>query len=220
MRNFRLFSLLLLSISFIASNCTKEGPEGPVGASGPQGPPGSNGTPGTPGPTGPSGPAGTANVTYSAWYTTVTGDFTATGVAPYTAVFLYDQDAPGVTQSIIDNGVVLCYMRDFTTAAIAPARSTDVVQLPYLADFNSIDNYDFVLNAAGNIRFLYKSLIPLTNPDVTGTSYRYVLIPGSILGGKPAGAQGKAVEANELRKLPYSEICKIFSIPEDGSNIP
>ena len=95
MRNFRLFSLLLLSFSFIASNCTKEGPEGPVGASGPQGPPGSNGTPGTPGPTGPSGPAGSANVTYSAWYTTVTGDYTATGVAPYTAVFLFDKAAAG-----------------------------------------------------------------------------------------------------------------------------
>lgn len=220
MRNFRLFSLLLLSFSFIATNCTKEGPEGPVGASGPQGPPGSNGTPGTPGPTGPSGPTGTANVTYSAWYTTVTGDYTSTGTAPYTAAFLFDKAAAGVTQSIIDNGVVLCYMKDFTTPTNAPVRSTDVVQLPYLADFNSIDNYDFVLNAAGNIRFLYKSLIPLTAPEVTGTSYRYVLIPGSILGGKPSNGSGKSTEANELKKLPYSEICKIFNIPADGSNIP
>src|SRR5690242_16273859 len=76
MRKFRLLTILLLAVAFIAVNCTKEGPEGPAGATGPQGPAGVQGPAGPAGPagpngpagpTGPQGPAGTANVIYSPW---------------------------------------------------------------------------------------------------------------------------------------------------------
>jgi hypothetical protein len=216
MRQFRLTFLLLLSISLIAVNCTKEGPEGPVGPTGAQGPAGTNGTPGTPGA---PGPAGSANVIYSAWYTTVTGDYTSTGVGPYTASFLFDKAAPGVTQAIIDNGVVLCYMKDFTSVTTAPTRSTDIVQLPYLADLNSIDYYDFVLNTPGNIRFLYKSLIPLTAANITGTSYRYVIVPGGVLGGRPENGSANSFSPDQLKHMSYKEICTLFNIPAQGASI-
>jgi hypothetical protein len=216
MRKFRLLYLLVLSFCFFTISCTKEGPEGPVGASGPQGPAGSGGTPGTPGT---PGAPGTANVIYSAWYTTVTGDYTATGVDPYTATFLFDKAAPGVTQAIIDNGVVLCYMKDFTTAAMAPSRSTDVVQLPYFSDIHNVDYYDFVLNAAGNIRFLYKSLIPLPAATVTGTSYRYVIIPGGVLGGRPENGSTTSYSPDQLKHMSYSDLSRLFNIPANGTNI-
>ena len=220
MRNFRLFSLLLLMIGFIASNCTKEGPEGPVGATGPQGPSGSNGTGGTQGPQGPSGPAGTANVVYSAWYTTVTGDYTTTGVEPYAATLLFDKAATGVTQTVIDNGVVLCYMKDFTSGTLLTTRSTDVVQLPYVSDLVNVEFYDFTLNAPGNIRFLYKALTPLSALQVTGTSYRYVIIPGGVLGGKPVNGYAKSSDAAALKNLSYADVCRKFNIPAEGTNIP
>ena len=80
MRKLTSLSLLLLAISFIVVNCTKEGPQGPAGATGAQGPGGATGATGSlVVPVllarkallvqGPQGPAGTANVIYSNWFT-------------------------------------------------------------------------------------------------------------------------------------------------------
>ncbi len=227
MRKLKSISLFLLSLTFIIVNCTKEGPEGPVGAQGPQGPAGTGGTPGTAGPTGPTGPAGpvgptgptgTANVIYSAWYTTVDGDFTDAGVDPYGAVFLFDRAAAGVSQAIIDNGVVLCYMKDFPINSI-PATSSEVVQLPYMADVFFADYWTFILNAPGNIRFLYKSLSPWDLATVAGTSYRYVIIPGAVSGGRPQNGVSNTYSSDQLRRMSYKEVSALFNIPSEGSNV-
>src|SRR5258705_7467572 len=90
MRKYRLLSLLIISITFLIVDCTKEGPQGaqgPTGAQGPlgpvgpqglvgpagpqgiQGPLGAQGPQGPQGAQGPQGPAGTANVIYSTWAT-------------------------------------------------------------------------------------------------------------------------------------------------------
>lgn len=217
MRKFRLLSLLLLSTLFITVSCTKEGPEGPAGISGIQGPAGIQGPVG---PAGPQGPVGVTNVTYSSWYTTVTGDWVTTNAALYTGVFVFNKPAPALTQAIIDNGLVLCYAKNFPIAA-GSGRSLDVVQLPYWADFDFVDYWDYVLTGVGNIRFIYKSFDPWNNATVTGTQYRYVIIPGSIAGGRGTEAVTNSFGGyteSQLKAMPYNEVAKLFNIPAEGSN--
>src|SRR6476620_8000639 len=116
MRKFRLLSLLLLALTFILVNCTKEGPEGPVGATGPQGPAGSNGTPGATGPTGPAGPTGpvgpqgpqglpgTANVIYSSWFNFAPTDWADSSMVNLGTAKRAIKTAPSATQGVLDNG--------------------------------------------------------------------------------------------------------------------
>lgn len=234
MRKFRLVSLLLLTIAFIAVNCTKEGPEGPAGAigaqgptggsgaAGPSGPVGPSGPSGPNGPTGPQGPTGTANVIYSAWLLTGVGNWTATGVAPYSANYLHNRPAPGITASIIDQGVVLSYMKGLFGLV-----ATDVVPLPYTRFAQSgtayIDHYSFVLNAPGNIRYLYSSgnlLAPIAISNLEPISTRYIIIPGGVAGGrggsteKTVDIRGQLYTESNLKSMSYSQICSLLNIAQ------
>ncbi|HWR33084.1 MAG TPA: hypothetical protein VN451_06145, partial [Chitinophagaceae bacterium] len=128
MRKFRLLSLLALAITFIAVSCTKEGPEGPAGATGTQGPTGATGATGATGPTGPQGPAGptgpqgppgSANVIYSSWAfepgnwgSDTTMLSLNGGIAKRFIVA-----APSLSQTILDQGVILAYMKGGVTSA-------------------------------------------------------------------------------------------------------
>jgi hypothetical protein len=239
MRKFRLLSLLLLALAFIAVNCTKEGPEGPVGATGPQGPAGTpgptgatgatgpQGPAGATGPTGPQGPAGTANVIYSAWVATTVANWGAINyVPPYWEIYSYFRPAPGVTQAIIDNGVVLAFIRDWiydSDGFRTPGRSANkVAPLPFNADNFWMDTYDFVLETPGTIRFFYKNSLlvtgtPWTSAQIAGTSFRYVIIPGGVLGGRGVnGSSGYTID--QVKAMSYSEVCSLFNIPQNGSN--
>lgn len=215
MRKLRLLSFCIISILFITVSCTKEGPEGPVGASGAQGPAGLQGPAG---PAGPAGPVGTTNVTYSAWYTTVAADWTAIGGPPNWEEYRFSRAAPAVTQTVIDNGLVLCYMKNwpFDNGAGGVGRSADVAQLPYLADVVFMDYYDYNIQAAGTIRFMYKSQFAWTLATMAGITYRYIVIPGSIAGGKTTYG-GRTAE--ELKTLPYEQVVQILNIPAEGTNI-
>lgn len=208
MKKYKLYSILLLTVTFIIYSCAKEGPQGPAGATGPQGPAGA---------TGAQGPAGTANVVYSSWYTTTAADWGSYDyTAPYWDINYYIQTAPGITQTIIDNGIVLCFMKNWvydSDGYRTPARNTDAVQLPFTADTYWMDSYDFALPAPGSIRFMYKnSLLVTTSPwlatDLAGTNLRYIIIPGSVLGGRGVNS------ADQLKSMSYHEICSLFNIPE------
>ncbi len=234
MRKFRLLSLLLLASTFIFVNCTKEGPEGPVGATGAQGPTGATGGAGAAGPTGLTGPAGpagpagpqgiagSANVIYSAWLVSGVGNWTATGVAPYSANYLYNRVALGVTASIIDQGVVLSYAK-----GLFGLGASEAVPLPYTryaqSGTNFIDHYSFVLNAVGNIRYLYSSgnnLAPIAISNLEPISTRYILIPGGVAGGrggsteKMADIKGQLYTESQLKAMSYSQICSLLNIAQ------
>jgi len=78
------------------------GPTGPQGPQGPQGVPGTQGATGPQGPVGPQGPAGTSTVLVTLDYgfalrSNGTGDQT--------------WSVPQITQSVIDNGVVVGYIQ-------------------------------------------------------------------------------------------------------------
>jgi hypothetical protein len=208
MRQLRLTFLLLLAISLIAVNCTKEGPEGPVGPTGAQGPAGSNGTPGTPGA---PGPAGSANVIYSAWAASgVWGDTTMAGVISG----IYRQTAPGVTQSIIDNGVVLVY------AQITNSNSS-TVQLPFAVLTVPVPFQVYYLLYPGAIHILASSFNGTARPGASlgvDNMFRYVIVPGGVLGGRPENGSANSYSADQLRHMSYSEICTLFNIPAQGAS--
>jgi hypothetical protein len=224
MRKFRLLSLLLLAIAFITINCTKEGPEGPAGSTGAQGPtglPGGTGPagPGGPsgpagptGPTGPQGPAGTANVIYSAWFT-LTGwhDSTMTDVGLCKVDY---KDAPGVTAAIISNGVVLSYL--------APsAASTFAYSMPFT--FSGVNpNILFSFRpSVGRMVFHNTAINSAAGGIVANASYvyRYIIIPGGVLGGKSAngtttgtGVGGTGYTVEQIKAMSYLQVCRLFNI--------
>jgi hypothetical protein len=214
MRKFSSLSLLVLAISFLAS-CTKEGPEGPIGATGPQGPPGAPGAPGAP------GTPGAGITTYSAWYTTVAADWvTSAPLGQYVAAFRFDRNAPGITQAIMDNGVVLAYVKNWRVFGFP--RATETAQMPYLADVDFMDYYDYVIPAPGTLRHLYKSLAPWGAADLAGTQFRYILISGSVAGGRGVDSEVTygGYTLDQLKSMSYEEVAAAFQIPENGSNLP
>ncbi len=202
MGKLKFLSLLLLASCFIIINCAKEGPQGPAGIAGPQGPAG---------PTGATGATGTANVIYSAWFLTGTG-WTDAGAIVYGAQFLFDKAAASITQAIMDQGVVLGYIKgEPNTSGI----SSQVFQLPYLVGngFGFLDQYELVLNAPGNIRFLYKSDQPWTAAELAPISFRYVIVPGGVLGGRMTSGVAAGYTVAQLKAMSYLDVCRLFKIP-------
>jgi Collagen triple helix repeat (20 copies) len=223
MRKFRLLSLLLLATTFIFVNCTKEGPEGPAGATGAQGPAGSTGSTGATGATGATGPAGatgatgpagTANVIYSSWATQSTWDDTTfTNFSTIGLVSRSIRTAAGITQAVIDQGVVLCYVQ--------PSAAGGVFALPAL--LNSGANalqLNFVLSP-GKVIFYVSNLNTGNASGQAATApYRYVIIPGGVAGGrggnteKVAEIEGQLYTESQLKAMPYSQICSLLNITQ------
>ena len=219
MRKNKLLSLLTLAITFIAISCTKEGPEGPVGATGVQGPPGVQGPQGDQGDQGPPGTGG--GVTYSAWF--VTGNNWVT-TPNYLAELIFVKTAPAVTQSIIDQGVVLAYMKGDPLYS-GSLQENSVFQLPYIVGPNSFstwtDVFDFGIETPGQIIFFYKSDNPWSAADLVDVQFRYIIIPGTTLGGRgiSGGTTYEGYTKDELKAMSYDEVARLFNIPAEGTNI-
>jgi hypothetical protein len=206
MRKLPSLSLLLISIVFIAVNCTKEGPEGPAGATGPQGPAGSSGGAGSTGPagpagpqgpvgpTGPQGPAGTANVIYSNWFDLGSGqrDTSLFGVAYKYKSF----PVTSLTASVIANGAILTYAKfqGFPNEVRLLPTPVPDVQLWFESVATTGTLY---------IRW-YSIATPATPPPAIGTTnqFRWVIIPGGVLGGRGI----------DPRSMTYQELCSAYNL--------
>lgn len=231
MRKFSLLSLLLIAATFILINCTKEGPEGPAGATGPQGPTGIGGPSGPAGPTGPTGPggptgptgpqgpqgpAGTANVIYSAWFTPAqNGGWVDTTISGNSQQKKFNKTAPGVTLSILNSGVVLSYVKLFPDGL--GGTTTSIRQLPY-SNPGAQDEY-MNLSYVGSITFAHVSYIGAIVPPSSSTlEFRYVIIPGSVSGGrfavKAAEIKGTVYTESQLKAMSYQQICSLLNIPK------
>jgi len=192
-----LVPFVILTLCVLQFSCSKEGPAGPQGNPGPQGPAGANGA------AGPEGPAGSANVIYSPWFLTGSSDWdTVNFAANYGAYATYDRADAGITQDIIDNGIILAYMKGDPSTGLA----NDVFPLPYTfgIGIGYTDHWDFVLNTPGNIRFLYKSTSPWTPTELGGISFRYIVVPGGVVGGR----------MRDPRNMTYDEVCEGYGIPK------
>jgi hypothetical protein len=226
MRKFSSLSLLLIAISFILVNCTKEGPEGPAGANGaqgpagiqggtgPAGPTGPSGPAGPTGPTGPQGPAGTANVIYSAWATVGSlGTIIDSSFADFSTCKRWIRTAPSLSASIIDNGVVLSYWR------VGSAPSIVYSLIPYQFPIGSQTYYLGSFPLPGKI--IYFTSIFGASPAAgwvpnSSAELRYVIIPGGVSGGRTSGVGGTNYTADQVRAMSYDQVCQLFSIPTSG----
>ena len=224
MRQFRLLSVLSLAVAMIAVSCTKEGPEGPVGATGAQGPagnPGGTGPTGPQGPIGPAGPTGTANVIYGAWQTEPGNWGADTAMLSLNGgnAKRFIVNTASLTQSILDQGVILAYFRGGVT-------SNNPVQLAYniplpTAVPNNIETVD-VRAALGKVVYIFYILnntsAPITFTNVnSGGQFRYILIPGGVSGRsangeKTAQVAGQVYTESQLKAMPYAQVCSLLHI--------
>ena len=157
-RNFLL--VFLVAIIFV-TGCSKEGPAGPQGPAGPTGPVG---------PTGPTGPPGTANVIFSRWTTGSTWAIDAPSGLNY-----YDITAAGLTQNILSTGSIHVYW------AVVGDTVNHVRHLPFMETIGSNMYFHNPKYSVGKIR------VETSNLTMAATNrYRYILIPGSVLGGRLA----------------------------------
>lgn len=204
--------LIICTVLFFA--CSKEGDQGPIGPQGPQGvqgepgPAGADGQDGAPGEPGEDGAdgedgnTGTANVIFSDWIgSTFDNNIAATAAG-------IDLEAEGLTQDIIDDGVVMVYGRNEELLT-----GNDVYPLPQII---SNDQHAFRFEEVGTIRITILS----TNGAPVGSpffeSYRYVLIPGGQSDGGNTGPGGLGSKSSVVNytKMGYEEILAHFNIPE------
>lgn len=201
MRKLRLLSILIFAFSFVIVSCSKEGPEGPPGTTGAQGPSGN---------TGLTGATGVANVIYSAWITDAVPALWADTTMAFYGSLIRRRNitAPGITQTILDQGVVLSYVR-FTGNTYA---------LPFL--FASGGGTVGVAGQPAVGRLIYILYNPLTGGAPpggllsSGLDIRYIIIPGGVLGGRGinTGIGGTGYSEAELRAMSYENICTLFKI--------
>jgi hypothetical protein len=121
--------------------------------------------------------------------------------------------ATSLTQTIIDRGVVLVYLRINSTGDFSN------LPLPYITraggGANTIAFWPS-LNTIKVMRFI--------NDGVNGTTFlsaswlwRYVLIPGGVAGRFTSGpAAGYTYD--QIKAMSYEQVKTLFNIPENGTN--
>lgn len=232
MRKFKLLSLLAVAITFLAVSCTKEGPEGPAGAVGPQGPTGANGgvgptgptgPQGPTGPTGPQGPAGTANVIYGSWVNE--SNSWADSVMPslnYMHARVFNVACPGLSQPVLDQGVILAYVRGAYSNNLPlampwtlPVSTTTYVETGYRPALGRIAYYFYIPTSSSS-----SSPVPYDRIG-SNTQLRYVLIPGGVAGRNAGGngtfekvcdIKGVSYTESQLKAMPYTQVCSLLGI--------
>jgi hypothetical protein len=214
-----------------------QGPTGPQGATGPQGiqgPTGLQGPQGLIGPagaTGATGAAGTpAQVIYSPWITSPynSRDTTVDG----TCLRMRHIDAPSLSATILNQGLMITYMR---VGSIGP------YALPYTSDaggatntVNCIYNQQKILlyrHTFNTCRFnsgiaeAYPGQPVLVNLPQS-LEYRYVLIPGLLAGGRVNALNGSKemdlthvilpgqTQSMNLHNISYATVCSMLGIPQ------
>jgi hypothetical protein len=170
------FIKLMLSVLLFYGLISCEGPEGPAGNPGAPGPAGAQGPTGPTGPQGPQGsigPTGIANVTFSNWVNaswTRTADNGVNSVIP----------APAITQQIINNDMVLVYMKDTPT-------SEEIIEFPRLVFSGNKVIFNLVASIRlGSITILHNTT---THPQLLGADnlfpqaqFRYIIVPAALFG--------------------------------------
>ena len=159
MKNLKLFIVLFAGIAFAVIGCSK----------------------GTTGPAGPPGPAGPDSVMHSAWITLAT-PFNTTDSA-------YEQSitANAITQSIIDNGLILTYLdlggpgdgQIFPTASVGFAVGEN-----YRVGFIDI----------------------FSSSNLTGTGFRYIIVPGTVSINKVISGPAKGLTKQQLMQMSYKDV--------------
>ncbi len=191
-----LFSCVVL---IMAASCKKgdTGPAGPAGAPGPAGPP------------------NTANVIYSSWYTATpwTKD-TLYGVWG----FYYFQNAPEITQSILDSGTVLVFgkLNGYNQAVWTP---NTVGQLPLTIQYQQggaqVDTWQ-ARAFLGRLRIRFENNNNIYTSIANNHQFRYIILaPGKKAAASSTSSglrTGRSTNLDDVisnyDKMSYEEICQ------------
>jgi hypothetical protein len=136
-----------------------------------------------------------ATVYYSEW-------FTPSAWLGTSGDWYFDASAPDLTQDIVENGVVLAYvwlagdLYDASSVRPLPAYAVDA-------------NWSFLIHQYGSIEFTSDMTL---KPETTGNRFRFIAIPGTLPALKSASLKGKSIQ--DLKNMPYKEVCKLLNIPE------
>jgi hypothetical protein len=179
----RIFAMLAVMSAVIFMDACKgeKGDVGPAGTTGAAGPTGANGA------VGATGATGTANVIYSPWVAFPASTTTS-------AAFLYNFVTPGITQDILDKGVVLSFVRTGSTGT-----STETYPLPYVFPSSSTAS-----NSEIYASYIIGNIKVRSTFGLSGVGFRYVIIPGGVAGGRMASLKG----------MSYEEVKRMFNIPD------
>lgn len=185
--------LLFLNIflAFVLFSCEKEGDPGPQGLRGEQG---------TEGPQGEKGDPGTADVIYSEWTFFDTNNWRkVTEFGRETQ--LYPVEDTLITQEIIDQGLIMVYIRFGGTPQPRPLPYTGYVTS------SSKDQSIWYRLFPETIEIVFNNLGENTDPGTFGAGnfYRYIIVPG-----------GTAINGRFSQTFPnisYNETCILYDIP-------
>jgi hypothetical protein len=147
---------------------------------------------GMPGPAGRNGE--NASVYYSEW-------FTPSAWSGSSGDWYFNTSAPDLTQNIVENGVVLAYV----WLANDLYEATSVRPLPAYAVGA---NWSYLIHQYENIEFTSDMI----EQPLTSSKFRFIAIPGTSTALKSAGKNDRTI--NELKKMSYKDICKMYNIPE------
>ena len=222
--NFKSYLVMALGATMLMTSC-KKGDMGPAGPAGPNGPTGA---------TGATGAAGKdAQVIYSNW---MPANFTEIDhtVENSTTSSLYNYihsiDAPKLTSDIVDKGQVLVYFKN-SQGEVSPVNEStyirDTVQTvdPTTHDVNTYDIYVELkpVYKVGSIKVYVDNWDWwgggfTTNAEFfdhvnhNGSAVRYILITGVTPSGRVASGAAAGHTMQELKKMSYAEVTKLFGI--------
>lgn len=157
---------------------------------------------GSTGPEGPKGPAGPDSVVHSSWIT-----LSMTGYLDNNSdTFYYEAlHAPAITQRILDSGIILTYL-DLPD----PGTGADnlVNAALYFTEYYAVDSI-----------YLYSLPGGFTSGiDFSGLTYRYVVVPGSVLAGNITTGPAKGLTKKDIESMSYQAIEKLFGLPKKGNS--
>jgi len=151
---------------------------------------------------GDTGPAGSANVLYSDW-------FIATPWAQTTVFsmknFDYTKAAPGITQNVLDSGIVLTFgkLTGYNTSVWPVGQVGQLpINLTYTQGSIQTDTWS-AFATLGNLRINFVNNVNTYSNISTAHSFRYIIVPGAVKTGRRV----------DLRSMSYDEVCDYLNIP-------
>jgi hypothetical protein len=123
-----------------------------------------------------------------------------------------------LTQAVFDNETILAYLR-FTSP------NTNVNLLPTIQYYNNpqtFESHNTIFNV-GKLIYTFQNVINggIINYAPTANQYRYIIIPGGVLGGRLVNGEAtyNGYTVQQLQNMSYEVVANIFNIPVNGSNI-
>lgn len=190
----RTFLTLLTAITICFISCSKEGPQGPAGPQGATGATGEKGDKGDKGATGTNdtnGATGTANVIYSGW---INASISKDTIIDNTTLRTCYLNAPKLTSTIVNSGLVLVYLN----------YGAGTFPLPYTSNAGGKSSTINFIPGAGKIiltRYTWDNTGSISFGS--GNQYRYILVPGGV------SARMAGVDLSD-----YNAVKKFFGIED------